>query len=225
MLWGICVKSQNDLLLFSVKVNVMIIQDHAIEAERLRLLSKPRGSIEVICGSMFSGKTEELMRRLKRAAIAKMNVEVFKPEVDNRYSASDVVSHDRNAIPCTPVAHSSNIVLMASGVDVVGIDEAQFFDEGIVEVCQALADDGVRVVISGLDMDFRRKPFEPMPALIAIADSVTKVHAVCVSCGAPANYSFRLVEGQDRVLVGEIGEYAPLCRCCYLDRAESAQKS
>ena len=199
-------------------------QDHAIEAERLRLLSKPRGSIEVICGSMFSGKTEELMRRLKRAAIAKMRVEVFKPETDNRYSASDVVSHDRNAISCTPVAHSSNIVLMASDVDVVGIDEAQFFDSGIVDVCQALADDGIRVVISGLDMDFMRRPFAPMPALISIADSVTKVHAVCVSCGAPANYSFRLVEGDDQVLLGETGEYAPLCRCCYLDRINTSSQ-
>ncbi|KGL49079.1 thymidine kinase [Porphyromonas cangingivalis] len=199
-------------------------QDHAIEAENLRLLSKPRGSIEVICGSMFSGKTEELMRRLKRATIAKMRVEVFKPETDNRYSASDVVSHDRKAISCTPVAHSSNIVLMASDVDVVGIDEAQFFDSGIVDVCQALADDGIRVVISGLDMDFMRRPFAPMPALISIADSVTKVHAVCVSCGAPANYSFRLVEGDDQVLLGEIGEYAPLCRCCYLDRVKSSSQ-
>lgn len=199
-------------------------QDHSIETERLRLLSKPRGSIEVICGSMFSGKTEELMRRLKRATIAKMRVEVFKPETDNRYSASDVVSHDRNAIACTPVAHSSNIVLMASDVDVVGIDEAQFFDSGIVDVCQALADDGIRVVISGLDMDFMRRPFAPMPELISIADSVTKVHAVCVSCGAPANYSFRLVEGQDRVLIGETGEYAPLCRCCYLERGKSSSQ-
>ncbi|MDO4770807.1 thymidine kinase [Porphyromonas sp.] len=196
-----------------------MIQDHALDAERLRLLAKPRGSIEVICGSMFSGKTEELMRRLKRASIAKMRVEVFKPETDNRYSDTDVVSHDRNAVSCTPVAHSSNIVLMSAGVDVVGIDEAQFFDEGIVEVCQTLADEGIRVVISGLDMDFLRRPFHPMPALIAIADSVTKVHAVCVSCGAPANYSFRLVEGDSQVLIGETGEYAPLCRCCYLDRA------
>lgn len=202
----------------------MMTQDHAIETEHLRHLSKPRGSIEVICGSMFSGKTEELMRRLKRATIAKMKVEVFKPETDNRYSASDVVSHDRNAIPCTPVAHSGNIVLMASDVDVVGIDEAQFFDNGIVDVCQALADDGIRVVISGLDMDFMRRPFAPMPALISIADSVTKVHAVCVSCGAPANYSFRLVEGDDQVLLGETGEYAPLCRCCYLDRLKSSSK-
>ncbi len=195
-------------------------QDHTIEAERLRLLSKPRGSIEVICGSMFSGKTEELMRRLKRASIARMKVEVFKPETDTRYSETDVVSHDRKAIACTPVAHSGNIVLLCSGVDVVGIDEAQFFDDGIVEVCQTLADEGVRVIISGLDMDFLRRPFGPMPALISIADSVTKVHAVCISCGAPANYSHRLVEGESQVLLGETGEYAPLCRCCYLDKMQ-----
>lgn len=194
-----------------------MIQDQILEGERLQLLGRCRGSIEVICGSMFSGKTEELMRRLKRATIARLKVEVFKPETDTRYSETDVVSHDRNALACTPVAHSSNVMLLSSDVDVVGIDEAQFFDAGIVDVCQSLADQGVRVIISGLDMDFRRLPFDPMPQLIAIADTVTKVHAVCVGCGAPANYSYRLVEGDARVLLGEQAEYAPLCRCCYLE--------
>lgn len=174
-----------------------------------------RGSIEVICGSMFSGKTEELLRRLRRAKIARQTVEIFKPTIDIRYDETDVVSHDKNAIASTPVDNSANILLLSSQVDVVGIDEAQFFDEGLVEVAQQLADQGVRVVIAGLDMDFRRQPFGPMPGLCAIADSVTKVHAVCVECGRLASYSFRRVQGDQQVMLGELNEYSPLCRTCY----------
>jgi len=174
------------------------------------------GRIEVICGSMFSGKTEELLRRLRRANFAHQKVEIFKPCIDNRYSADDVVSHDQNSIPSTPVEHSNNILLLSSEVEVVGIDEAQFFDEGLVEVCQALADQGVRVIVAGLDMDFKRVPFGPMPALCATADDVTKVHAICVKCGRLANYSHRLVANDKQVLLGEAQEYQPLCRTCYL---------
>lgn len=174
-----------------------------------------RGSIEVICGSMFSGKTEELLRRLKRAKIARQKVEIFKPAIDVRYSEEEVVSHDKNSILSTPVEHSSNILLLSSEVEVAGIDEAQFFDEGLVEVCQQLADQGVRVIVAGLDMDFRRVPFGPMPGLCAIADDVTKVHAICVRCGRLANYSFRLIANQKQVMLGEMQEYQPLCRVCY----------
>ena len=151
-----------------------------------------RGSIEVICGSMFSGKTEELIRRLKRAKIARQRVEIFKPAIDVRYSEENIVSHDSTSILSTPVDNSHSILLMASGVDVVGIDEAQFFDEGIVEVCSELANNGTRVIVAGLDMDFRRVPFGPMPSLLSIADDVYKVHAICVKCGHLANYSYRL---------------------------------
>lgn len=178
-------------------------------------LKKKRGSIEVICGSMFSGKTEELLRRLKRAKIAKLKVEIFKPTIDVRYSESDVVSHDKNSILCTPVDSSGNILLYAEGVDVIGIDEAQFFDKGLVSVCNQLANQGVRVIVAGLDMDFKGEPFGPVPALCAIADEVTKVHAVCVRCGTPAYISHRLVENNNRVLLGEQNEYEPMCRNCY----------
>lgn len=174
-----------------------------------------RGSIEVICGSMFSGKTEELLRRLKRAKIAKQSVEIFKPVIDVRFSAEEVVSHDRNSILSSPVDHSSNILLLSSQSDVVGIDEAQFFDMGLVNVCQQLADQGVRVIVAGLDMDFKRVPFGPVPALCAIADDVSKVHAICVRCGSLANYSHRIVAGQKQVMIGEMEEYIPLCRACY----------
>lgn len=174
-----------------------------------------RGSVEVICGSMFSGKTEELLRRLKRVKIAKQTVEIFKPVIDVRFSAEEVVSHDRNSIISTPVDHSSNIMLLSSGTDVVGIDEAQFFDMGLVNVCQQLADQGVRVIVAGLDMDFKRVPFGPIPALCAIADDVTKVHAICVRCGSLANYSHRIVAGEKQVMLGEMEEYIPLCRVCY----------
>lgn len=164
---------------------------------------------------MFSGKTEELIRRLRRAKFAKQTVEIFKPAIDVRYSQEEVVSHDKNAILSTPVEHSSNIMLLSSEVDVVGIDEAQFFDEGLTEVCQQLADQGIRVIVAGLDMDFKRVPFGPMPALCAIADDVTKVHAICVQCGALANYSHRLVKNEKQVMLGEMQEYQPLCRRCY----------
>ena len=173
------------------------------------------GRIEVVCGSMFSGKTEELIRRLKRATFAKQRVEIFKPSLDTRYSEVDVVSHDQNAIPSTPIDSSSSILLLAGDNDVIGIDEAQFLDEGLVEVCNQLANRGVRVIIAGLDMDFRGVPFGPMPALCAIADEVTKVHAICVKCGSLAYLSHRLIKNDKRVLLGETGEYEPLCRDCY----------
>ncbi|MBO7254873.1 MAG: thymidine kinase [Paludibacteraceae bacterium] len=179
-----------------------------------------RGSIEVICGSMFSGKTEELIRRLKRAKIAKQRVEIFKPAVDTRYSDTEVVSHDANSIASTPVSSSQNILLMTGDVDVIGIDEAQFFDEGIIDVCNSLANQGFRVIVAGLDMDFKGIPFGPMPALMAIADDVQKVHAICVRCGAPAYVSHRLVAGEKQVLLGEKNEYEPICRHCF-DKTKS----
>ncbi len=174
-----------------------------------------KGSIEVICGSMFSGKTEELIRRLKRAKFAKQRVEIFKPKIDTRYHEEEVVSHDRNSIVSTPVESSGSILLMTSEVDVVGIDEAQFFDDGLVGVVSQLADNGIRVIIAGLDMDFRRNPFGPMPNLMAIADDVYKVHAICMRCGSLAYVSHRLVEGEKQVLLGEVNEYEPICRDCY----------
>ena len=174
------------------------------------------GRIEVVCGSMFSGKTEELIRRMKRAKFAKQKVEIFKPSLDTRYSDVDVVSHDQHSIPSTPIDSSSTIALLSSDIDVVGIDEAQFLDDGVVDVCNDLANRGVRVIVAGLDMDFQGKPFGPMPALCAIADEVTKVHAICVKCGALAYISHRLVANDKRVLLGEQMEYEPLCRECYL---------
>jgi thymidine kinase len=173
------------------------------------------GSIEVICGSMFSGKTEELIRRLRRAQIARLKVEIFKPRTDNRFHETDVVSHDSNSIPSTPVDNSSAILLLGSDVQVVGIDEAQFFDEELPNVCNLLANRGVRVIVAGLDMDFKGKPFGPMPALMAIAESVTKVHAVCVKCGNPASYSYRTVQNAGTILLGEKESYEPRCRVCY----------
>lgn len=182
------------------------------------------GRIEVVCGSMFSGKTEELIRRMKRAKFARQRVEIFKPAIDKRYSAEDVVSHDRNSIQSTPVDTSSSILLLSSDIDVVGIDEAQFFDDGLVDVCNRLANRGLRVIVAGLDMDFRGVPFGPIPALCAIADEVTKVHAICVKCGALAYLSHRLVANDKRVLLGETGEYEPLCRDCYLKAVEEEGK-
>ena len=173
------------------------------------------GRIEVVCGSMFSGKTEELIRRMKRAKFAKQKVEIFKPSLDTRYSDVDVVSHDQHSIPSTPIDSSSTIALLSSDIDVVGIDEAQFLDDGVVDVCNDLANRGVRVIVAGLDMDFQGKPFGPMPALCAIADEVTKVHAICVKCGALTYISHRLVANDKRVLLGEQMEYEPLCRECY----------
>lgn len=173
------------------------------------------GRIEVVCGSMFSGKTEELIRRLKRAEFAKQRVEIFKPALDTRYSEIEVVSHDRNSIMSTPVDSSSSILLLSSDIDVVGIDEAQFFDDGLVQVCNELANKGIRVIVAGLDMDFKGVPFGPIPALCAIADEVTKVHAICVRCGSLAYVSHRLVNNEKRVMLGEQAEYEPLCRECY----------
>ena len=174
-----------------------------------------KGRVEVICGSMFSGKTEELICRLKRATFAKQRVEIFKPTLDTRYSEADVVSHDNNSIPSNPVDTSAGILLFSSEIDVVGIDEAQFFDEGLVDVCNELANRGVRVIVAGLDMDYKGIPFGPIPALCAIADEVTKVHAICVRCGELAYISHRTVPNEKRVLLGEKEEYEPLCRHCY----------
>lgn len=173
------------------------------------------GWIEVICGSMFSGKTEELIRRLKRAQFAKQRVEIFKPAVDTRYDEDEVVSHNDNRIRSTPVPSSANIRLLANDVDVVGIDEAQFFDEEIVVVCNDLANRGIRVIVAGLDMDFKGNPFGPMPALMATAEYVTKVHAVCTHTGNLANYSFRKAQNDELVLLGEVNEYEPLSRAAY----------
>lgn len=187
--------------------------------------SRRPGRIEVVCGSMFSGKTEELIRRMRRAEFAKQKVEIFKPAIDTRYSEEDVVSHDRHKIRSTPIDSSAQILLLSSGIDVVGIDEAQFFDDGLPDVCNQLANRGTRVIIAGLDMDFRGKPFGPMPALCAIADDVTKVHAICVRCGALAYVSHRTVDYDKRVLLGETSEYEPLCRECYQKAlAKAAQK-
>ena len=185
-----------------------------------------KGRIEVICGSMFSGKTEELIRRLKRAKFARQKVEIFKPAIDTRYSDEEVVSHDSNHILSTPIASSASILLLATDVDVVGIDEAQFFDEELVAVCDELARRGTRVIIAGLDMDFKCTPFGPMPALMAIADEVTKVHAICVKCGNLAYVSHRKVAGDKQVLLGETTEYEPLCReCYYAALAEAEEKN
>lgn len=173
------------------------------------------GRIEVVCGSMFSGKTEELIRRMKRAKFARQSVVIFKPAIDTRYSEEDVVSHDKNSIPSTPIDSSGSILLLSSGIDVVGIDEAQFLDAGLISVCNDLANRGIRVIVAGLDMDYKGIPFGPMPGLCAIADEVTKVHAICVKCGNLAYVSHRLVADDKRVLLGEQAEYEPLCRECY----------
>ena len=193
----------------------MFLENHRHEANK-------KGSIEVICGSMFSGKTEELIRRLKRAQFAKQKVEIFKPKIDTRYHEMDVVSHDSNAIRSTPVPSSSNILLLANEVDVVAIDEAQFFDIELVNVCNKLANSGVRVIVAGLDMDFEGKPFGPMPQLMAVAEHVTKVHAICMECGALANHSFRKSADKSLVMLGETDSYEPLCRECF---NQSYQKS
>ncbi|MDM8002278.1 MAG: thymidine kinase [Bacteroidota bacterium] len=175
-----------------------------------------RGSVEVIVGSMFSGKTEELIRRLRRAMFAGLKVEIFKPAVDTRYSEDKVVSHDEKSIMSTPVENASSILLLTSGVEVVGIDEAQFFDNSLIEVCTMLADNGTRVIVAGLDMDFSGKPFGPIPALMAVAEYVTKVHAICVRCGNLANYSHRKIKSEKVVVLGEKDIYEPLCRSCYI---------
>jgi len=173
-----------------------------------------RGWIEVICGSMFSGKTEELIRRLKRVKIANLKVEIFKPAIDTRYDEEKIVSHDENRINSTPIENSQTILLLAQDVDVVGIDEAQFFDDQIADVCEQLAIKGMRVIVAGLDMDFQGKPFGQMPNLLAVADYITKLHAICVVCGNIANVSYRKTNKTQRVLLGEKDIYEPRCRIC-----------
>ena len=186
--------------------------------------NKRKGWIEVICGSMFSGKTEELIRRLKRAQLAQQKVEIFKPGIDTRYHEKKVVSHDANEIHSTPVGSSQEVLSLAKNVDVVGIDEAQFFDAGIVTVCNHLADKGVRVIVAGLDMDYLGNPFGPVPALLACAEYVTKVHAICMRCGNLANHSHRIVEGQNQVMLGEMKHYEALCRDCFNAERKKEEK-
>lgn len=173
------------------------------------------GWIEVICGSMFSGKTEELIRRLKRAKIANQKVEIFKPKIDTRYDKNEVVSHDANSILSIPVDHSDKILSLSDGVGVVGVDEAQFFDEGLVRVCQQLAMRGTRVIVAGLDMDFRGEPFGPIPGLLAVSEYITKVHAICQHCGNLATHSYRLSDEEGTVVLGEKDRYEARCRTCY----------
>ena len=177
--------------------------------------SERKGWIEVVCGSMFSGKTEELIRRLKRAHIANKKVEIFKPSVDTRYDVVNVVSHDSNSIRSTPIIHSENILLLAEGIEVVGIDEAQFMDMELPSVCEQLAQKGIRVIVAGLDMDFEGKPFGPVPHLLSIADYITKVHAICVKCGDIAHFSYRTSQEKSKILLGEKESYQPRCRTCY----------
>lgn len=179
--------------------------------------NRKTGWLEVVCGSMFSGKTEELIRRLRRAQIANLKVEIFKPAIDTRYHETKVVSHQGSEITSQPVSNSQQILLLTQGVDVIGIDEAQFFDEGIVEVVNVLANRGSRVIIAGLDMDFSGKPFGPMPALLATAEFVTKVHAICQRCGSLANFSYRLTASKSQVLLGEKDSYEPRCRSCFIE--------
>lgn len=183
--------------------------------------TKKKGWIEVVCGSMFSGKTEELIRRLKRAKISRQKVEIFKPAIDVRYDEQQVVSHDQNAIMSTPVPSSSNILLLANDVDVIGIDEAQFFDDELVNVCNQLASRGIRVIVAGLDMDFMGKPFGPVPALMATAEYVTKVHAICMRCGNLAHVSHRTIASEKLVVLGEKESYEPLCRDCYNEKMKT----
>lgn len=192
--------------------------------------AKKAGSIEVICGSMFSGKTEELIRRLRRAQFANQKVEIYKPAIDVRYAEDQVVSHDAHSIPSTPIDSPASMLLLSSDVEVVGIDEAQFFDDTLVEVAQALANRGIRVIVAGLDTDFTGKPFGPMPALMAVAEDVQKVHAICVKCGSLANHSHRLSKSDKLVVLGEKDIYEPLCRHCYneavaAEQAESGQQT
>lgn len=196
---------------------ILFSEDHIQE-------TKKKGRIEVICGSMFSGKTEELIRRLRRAKFARQRVEIFKPAIDVRYSEIEVVSHDSNSIASTPIDSSASILLFTSEIDVVGIDEAQFFDSSLVDVCNQLANNGIRVIIAGLDMDFKGVPFGPMPQLCAIANEVTKVHAICVRCGELASFSHRTVKNDKQVLLGETAEYEPLCRECYQQALEEDKR-
>lgn len=184
-----------------------------IEPRRSR--SKVKGWLEVVCGSMFSGKTEELIRRLKRAEIAQMNVAIFKPKIDVRYDKKAVVSHDENKIDSIPIENPMDILDLAKNMDVVGIDEVQFFSDEIIQVCNTLANNGTRVVVAGLDMDFEGHPFHPMPSLMSVAEYVTKVHAICMGCGDVAQYSNRITEGNLQVMLGEKDDYQALCRTCF----------
>lgn len=174
-----------------------------------------KGCIEVICGSMFSGKTEELIRRLKRAQIARLKVEIFKPAMDTRYHKEKVVSHNSTEIPSFPVSDSAEILKKATATDVIGVDEAQFFDKGLTKVCITLANKGIRIIIAGLDMDYKGRPFGPMPSLLACAEYVTKVHAICIRCGELANHSYRKTKNEELVMLGETSNYEALCRSCF----------
>jgi thymidine kinase len=194
-----------------VPISVKMFIEPNISGER-------RGSIEVICGSMFSGKTEELIRRLKRAKIANLRVEIFKPKIDVRYDVHNIVSHDENAILSTPIDNSQTILLLHNEADVIGIDEAQFFDDQLPDVCDQLALRGIRVIVAGLDMDYTGKPFGQIPFLLSKADYITKLHAICVKCGNIANYSFRKKADKTQVLLGEKEMYEPRCRKCYYER-------
>ena len=196
------------------RISNLILINHKI-SEMFLESPKKAGSIEVICGSMFSGKTEELIRRMKRAQFAKQKVKIYKPCIDVRYSEDQVVSHDAHSIPSTPIDSPAKMLELSNDAEVVGVDEAQFFDETLVEVVQSLANRGVRVIIAGLDTDFLGKPFGPMPALMAVAEDIQKVHAICVRCGSPANHSHRLTSSEQLVVLGEKDSYEPLCRHCY----------
>jgi thymidine kinase len=190
--------------------------------EQLKPETHNKGWIEVVCGSMFSGKTEELIRRLKRAKIARQKVQIFKPRLEKRYDEINVVSHDSNFIPSIPVDSCKQIPELAGDVEVIGIDEAQFFDDSLPAICVELANRGIRVIVAGLDMDFSGKPFGSMPALMAIAEYVKKVHAICINCGNLAHNSFRTVDNKSQILLGQQDSYVPLCRSCYnIARAQS----
>ena len=193
------------MLTFVYKVNRMFLEKNKIR----------KGSIEIICGSMFSGKTEELIRRIERAKIAKQNVIICKPSIENRYEKDKVVSHDMKAIDCIAVGDATDIIELCKNKDVVGIDEAQFFNNNLVDVCNHLANRGVRIIIAGLDMDYEGNPFEPIPQLMSIAEDVTKVRAICIQCGDLANYSYRLVDENNQILLGEKKEYEARCRICF----------
>ena len=193
------------MLTFVYKVNRMFLEKNKIR----------KGSIEIICGSMFSGKTEELIRRIERAKIAKQNVMICKPSIENRYDKDKVVSHDMKAIDCIAVGDATDIIELCKNKDVVGIDEAQFFNNNLVDVCNHLANKGVRIIIAGLDMDYEGNPFEPIPQLMSIAEDVTKVRAICIQCGDLANYSYRLVDENNQILLGEKKEYEARCRICF----------
>ncbi len=193
------------MLTFVHKVNLMFLEKNEII----------KGSIEVICGSMFSGKTEELIRRLRRAKIAKQSVIIFKPSIENRYNKDKVVSHNMRAIDCVAVDDATDIIELSKKKEVIGIDEAQFFNNNLVEVCNKLANKGVRIIIAALDMDYEGNPFEPIPQLMSIAEDVTKVRAICVQCGNLANYSYRIVDKDEQILLGEKKEYEARCRICF----------